>query len=55
MFAANTDFQLRLHRAAALDADLHQFTDALLVDRDERIARLAAAQAALGKAVASQA
>ena len=43
MLAANADLELRLHGAAALDADLHQFADALLVDRDERIARQDAA------------
>ena len=39
VLAADADLQLRAHLAAALDADAHQFTDALLVDRHERIGR----------------
>ena len=37
MFAANADLELRPRLAAALDADLDQFADAVAIDRDERI------------------
>src|SRR6266852_4793029 len=37
MLAANADLQIGAGLAPARDADLHQFTDAVAVDRDERI------------------
>src|SRR6202022_4587436 len=37
MLAANADFQIRAGLAPARDADLHQFTDAVAIDRNERI------------------
>src|SRR4051794_21662831 len=37
MLAADPDLQLRPRLAAALDADLHEFADAGLIDRYERV------------------
>jgi hypothetical protein len=39
VLAANAEFELRPHLAAALGGDAHQFADALAVDRHERIGR----------------
>ena len=44
MLAADADLELLSHLAAALDADPHQFADALPVDRHERIGRQDAAR-----------
>ena len=44
MLAADADLELAAHLAAALDADPHQFADALLIDRDEGIGRQNAAR-----------
>ena len=43
MFAADADLELGPHLAPALDTDLDQFADALLVERHEGIARQDAA------------
>ena len=37
MFAANSKLDFGASGAAALSADTHQFTDTVLIDRDERI------------------